>query len=183
MSDRLLQPVQDNNIEKTLTIYKKYNNLINRKIYLFTGYNNLFDDDLKNEITLSIYKAVSKYSEDNSSQAYLNKTIDRTLLNHLRKINNKKDKVYQESIKTDNDQDFQDNRYNPEQLFFEISSYNNLKRKIINELTWKEELVFTMREQNFTIEEISQVTDNCIKTVYNIINRIKKKVSNLCKIS
>ena len=79
--------------------------------------------------------------------------------------------------------DFQDNRYNPEQLFFEISSYNNLKRKIINELTWKEELVFTMREQNFTIEEISQVTDNCIKTVYNIINRIKKKVSNLCKIS
>ena len=96
---------------------------------------------------------------------------------------NKKDKVYQESIKTDNDQDFQDNRYNPEQLFFEVSNYNELKRKIINELTWKEELVFTMKEQNFTIEEISQVTDNCIKTVYNIINRIKKKVSNLCKIS
>ena len=51
--------------------------------------------------------------------------------------------------------------------------------KIINELTWKEELVFTMREQNFTIEEISQVTDNCIKTVYNIINRIRKKVSSI----
>ena len=178
-----MQTIQENNIEKTLTIYKKYNNLINRKIYLFTGYNNLFDDDLKNEITLSIYKSISKYSEDNSSPAYLNKTIDRTLLNYLRKVNNKKDKVYQESIKTDNDQDFQDNRYNPEQLFFEISSYNNLKRKIINELTWKEELVFTMKEQNFTMEEISQVTDNCIKTVYNIINRIKKKVSNLCKIS
>ena len=175
-----MQTIQENNIEKTLTIYKKYNNLINRKIYLFTGYNNLFDDDLKNEITLSIYKSISKYSEDNSSAAYLNKTIDRTLLNYLRKVNNKKDKVYQESIKTDNDQDFQDNRYNPEQLFFEVSNYNELKRKIINELTWKEELVFTMKEQNFTIEEISQVTDNCIKT---IINRIKKKVSNLCKIS
>lgn len=183
MSDRLLQPVQENNIEKTLTIYKKYNNLINRKIYLFTGYNNLFDDDLKNEITLSIYKSISKYSEDNSSPAYLNKTIDRTLLNHLRKINNKKDTVYQESIKTDNDQDFQDNRYNPEQLFFEALNYNELKRKIINELTWKEELVFTMKEQNFTMEEISQVTDNCIKTVYNIINRIKNKISNLCKIN
>ena len=49
-----------------------------------------------------------------------------------RKVNNKKDKVYQESIKTDNDQDFQDNRYNPEQLFFEVSNYNELKRKIIN---------------------------------------------------
>lgn len=178
-----MQTIQENNIEKTLTIYKKYNNLINRKIYLFTGYNNLFDDDLKNEITLSIYKAVSKYPDSGTFPIYLNKTIDRTLLNHLRKINNKKDKVYQESIKTDNDQAFQDNRYNPEQLFFEISSYNNLKRKIINELTWKEELVFTMKEQNFTMEEISQVTDNCIKTVYNIINRIKKKVSNLCKIS
>lgn len=178
-----MQTIQENNIEKTLTIYKKYNYLINKKIFLYSGYNNSSADDLKNEITLSIYKSISKYSEDNSSPAYLNKTIDRTLLNHLRKINNKKDTVYQESIKTDNDQDFQDNRYNPEQLFFEISSYNNLKRKIINELTWKEELVFTMREQNFTIEEISQVTDNCIKTVYNIINRIKKKVSNLCKIN
>lgn len=178
-----MQTIQENNIEKTLTIYKKYNNLINRKIYLFTGYNNLFDNDLKNEITLSIYKSISKYSEDNSSTAYLNKTIDRTLLNYLRKVNNKKDKVYQESIKTDNDQDFQDNRYNPEQLFFEVSNYNELKRKIINELTWKEELVFTMKEQNFTIEEISQVTDNCIKTVYNINNRIKNKISNLCKIN
>lgn len=39
-----MQTIQENNIEKTLTIYKKYNNLINRKIYLFTGYNNLFDD-------------------------------------------------------------------------------------------------------------------------------------------
>lgn len=183
MSDRLLQPVQDNNIEKTLTIYQKYNYLINKKIFLYSGYNNSSADDLKNEIALSIYKAVSKYPDSGIFPIYLNKAIDRTLLNHLRKINNKKDKVYQESIKTDNDQDFQDNRYNPEQLFFEISSYNNLKRKIINELTWKEELVFTMREQNFTIEEISQVTDNCIKTVYNIINRIKKKVSNLCKIS
>ncbi len=86
-------------------------------------------DDLKNEIALSIYKAVSKYPDSGTFLIYLNKTIDRTLLNHLRKINNKKDKVYQESIKTDNDQDFQDNRYNPEQLFFEISSYNNLKRK------------------------------------------------------
>lgn len=178
-----MQTIQENNIEKTLTIYKKYNNLINRKIYLFTGYNNLFDDDLKNEIALSIYKAVSKYPDSGTFPIYLNKAIDRTLLNHLRKINNKKDKVYQESIKTDNDQDFQDNRYNPEQLFFEASNYNELKRKIINELTWKEELVFTMKEQNFTMEEISQVTDNCIKTVYNINNRIKNKISNLCKIN
>ena len=35
MSDILLQPVQDNNIEKTLTIYQKYNYLINKKISLY----------------------------------------------------------------------------------------------------------------------------------------------------
>ena len=169
MSDILLQPVQDNNIEKTLTIYQKYNYLINKKISLYSGYNNSSADDLKNEIALSIYKAVSKYPDSGTFPIYLNKTIDRTLLNHLRKINNKKDKVYQESIKTDNDQDFQDNRYNPEQLFFEISSYNNLKRKIINELTWKEELVFTMREQNFTMEEISPENDK-LKLIEKIVN-------------
>ena len=48
MSDILLQPVQDNNIEKTLTIYQKYNYLINKKISLYSGYNNSSADDLKN---------------------------------------------------------------------------------------------------------------------------------------
>ena len=89
MSDRILQPVQDNNIEKTLTIYQKYNYLINKKIFLYSGYNNSSADDLKNEIALSIYKAVSKYPDSGTFPIYLNKAIDRTLLNHLRKINNK----------------------------------------------------------------------------------------------
>ena len=91
MSDRLLQPVQDNNIEKALTIYQKYNYLINKKIFLYSGYNNSSADDLKNEIALSIYKAVSKYPDSGTFPIHLNKTIDRTLLNHLRKINRKKE--------------------------------------------------------------------------------------------
>ena len=63
MSDRLLQPVQDNNIEKTLTIYQKYNYLINKKISLYSGYNNSSADDLKNEIALSIYKELALANE------------------------------------------------------------------------------------------------------------------------
>jgi len=54
-----------------------------------------------------------------------------------------------------------DERYNPERLLFEENNYQNLK------------------EKNYTNKEISEITDNSLRTVYNIINRIKNKVSNM----
>ena len=57
--------------------------------------------------------------------------------------------------------------------------YLELKEKILSKLSWKEELIFTLKEQNYTNKEISEITDNSLRTVYNIINRIKNKVSNI----
>ena len=36
----------------------------------------------------------------------------------------------------------------------DCSKDQNLKNKIVETLTWKEELVFTLKEQNFSIKEI-----------------------------
>jgi len=72
-----------------------------------------------------------------------------------------------------------DERYNPERLLFEENNYQNLKEKILSKLSWKEEVIFLLKEQNYTNKEISEITDNSLRTVYNIINRIKNKVSNM----
>jgi DNA-directed RNA polymerase specialized sigma24 family protein len=72
-----------------------------------------------------------------------------------------------------------DERYNPEILLFEENNYQELKNKILGMLSYKEELIFILKEQNYTNKEISEITDNSLRTVYNIINRIKNKISNI----
>ena len=60
-----------------------------------------------------------------------------------------------------------------------LYNYNKLKKTIISKLTWQEELVFKLKEQNYKPKEISEIIDNNQRTVYNIINRIRKKVSSI----
>ena len=69
--------------------------------------------------------------------------------------------------------------YNPEINLFNEYDYFTLREKIINNLTWKEELIFVLKEQDYTIREISEITDNNLRTVYNIIKRIKDKTIKL----
>ena len=68
---------------------------------------------------------------------------------------------------------------NPEEMFINKINYINLKQKILNQLTWKEELVFELKEQNYQPKEIAEITDNNKRNVYNIIKRIKEKISNI----
>ena len=60
-----------------------------------------------------------------------------------------------------------------------LYNYNKLKKTIISKLTWQEELVFKLKEQNYKPKEISEIIDNNQRTVYNIISRIRKKVSSI----
>ena len=64
-------------------------------------------------------------------------------------------------------------------MFINKINYINLKQKILNQLTWKEELVFELKEQNYQPKEIAEITDNNKRNVYNIIKRIKEKISNI----
>ena len=57
--------------------------------------------------------------------------------------------------------------------------YSSLRNKIIEVLTWEEELIFTLKEQNYTVLEISEITGNKLRTVYNIIKRIQDKTIKL----
>ena len=55
-------------------------------------------------------------------------------------------------------------------------NYSLLKSRIIDSLSWNEELVFVLKEQNYTTKEIAEITDKSLKSVYNIIGRIKRKI-------
>lgn len=164
-------------------LYKKYNKVIYSKALKYSS-SNINLEDYLNVARLSLYETVENYQDDYSFITYLNICLDRSLSNYKKSSNRNKHKILNDALSIDNEEiekglQLNDERYNPEKIFLEELSYFDLKEKILNKLTWKEELIFNLKEQNYTNKEISEITDNSLRTVYNIINRIQNKVSNL----
>lgn len=183
----LLKLAKNNDKEAIQKLLKKYNKLIyiNSKKYVYLD--NLYKEDYINEAVLSFYKAINKFEGIDGFELYLNKAINNTLINYNKSINKKRNIPNNKKVPLEDIEKYtyftNEKKYNPEKIVFEESNYNELKKDIIDKLTWKEELIFTLKEQNFTIKEISEITDNNLRTVYNIINRVKNKISNLCQIT
>jgi len=164
-------------------LYKKYNSILLSKIKKYDKWN-INSDDYLNIARLSLYEAAENYIDNNKFITYLNTCLDRSLQNYKKTLNRNKNKLLNEAVSLEDDQidlglSLNDERYNPERLLFEENNYQNLKEKILSKLSWKEEVIFLLKEQNYTNKEISEITDNSLRTVYNIINRIKNKVSNM----
>lgn len=163
-------------------IYQKYKGLMYSKAIQYSPSNHLIEDFV-NESKLALYNAIENYQDKYSFNTYLGKCLDNSLLNYKKSILRNKNKLLNEAISIENIGlsvfEEHDKKNNPEIKIFEEYEYKNLKNKILESLTWKEELVFTLIEQNYTNKEISEITDNSLRTVYNIINRIRKKVSNI----
>ena len=54
-----------------------------------------------------------------------------------------------------------------------------LYNKIIDKLTYLEELVFILKVQNFNYKEIASILDKDSKSIDNAIQRIKTKIKEL----
>lgn len=179
----LLYLAQEHNEEAINTLYKKYEKLLYIKAIKYNSSYSLLEDYL-NEAKLSLYEAIENYKDNTAFVTYLNKCIDNSLLNYKKSLNRNKNKILNEASSINDEKiettiQIRDEKYNPEKMFFSELNYQQLKEKILDKLTWKEELVFILKEQEYTNKEISEITDNNLKTVYNIINRIKNKVSNI----
>lgn len=164
-------------------LYKKYKGFLYSKALKYSS-SSLTLEDYLNEAKLSLYQAVENYQDNCTFITYLNTCIDNNLSNYRKNLNRNKYRTLNEAISIDDEEielglQTNDERYNPEKILLEEITYIELKSKIIDRLTWKEELVFNLKEQNYTIKEISKITDNSLRTVYNIISRIQNKVNKI----
>ncbi len=176
----LAQEEQETVVEILLN---KYNGLLLFKSLKYSS-SFAYHEDYLNEAKLTLYEAVETYRDERPFLTYLNKCLDSRLSNYKKSLNRNRYKLLNEAISIDNDENelklqINDERYNPERLLLEDEEYQELREKIINKLTWKEELIFNLKEQNYTNKEISEITDNKLRTVYNIISRIQNKVSKV----
>ena len=162
-------------------LYKKYYKIIYSKALKYSSSNSLIEDYV-NEAKISLYDAIENYQDKYKFSTYLNNCIDNRLLNYKKSLNRNKHKLLNEAISFEDiniQYQINDSRNNQEDLIIEEENYVNLKNKILDKLTWKEELIFKLKEQNFTNKEISEITDNKLKTIYNIVNRIQNKMSKI----
>lgn len=179
----LLYLAQENNEDAVNELKKKYNSLLHAKALSYNRSSHIDIKELLNEAELSFYKAVDSYIDKNTFNTYLNKVIDNNLTNYIAKHNNTKNKILNESVSYEYNNEKSigvgSNKYNPEISLFNEYNYFELRQRILNKLTWKEELIFVLKEQNYTASEISKITDNSLRTVYNIIKRIQNKTIKL----
>ena len=160
-------------------VYEKYKNLIYKKIIKYSNLNNI--EDYLNESRLIVYETIDNYIDKAPFIVYLNKCLDSRLYNYYRRTTQKDKLIQSNSILLDKAaiEGIAASIQNPEEILINKTNYINLRQKILNHLTWKEELVFELKEQNYQIKEIAEITDNNKRTVYNIIKRIKEKISNI----
>lgn len=166
---------EDEQVEEIIS--RKYKNLIDKKVRRYSDKNT--EEEYRNEALLTLHKAVQNYKENVPFIIYLNKCLTNSLRTKSKEINTKKNiislsieypRVYNKLVSSDT---------NPEIVLLREYNYRTLKEKIIKKLTWEEELVLNLTEENYTPKEIAQIIDNNQKNVYNIIRRIRRKVSNI----
>lgn len=159
-------------------IYKKYQKLINKEVNRYSNPNN--KEDYINEVKLSLYNSVETYIDKAPYISYLSKCIENTIKNYNKKTSKENKKITISIEAIDNTPKEKGSmKYNPEKILYEELEYIELKEKILSILTWEEELIFNLKEQNYKTREISEITDKKLKRVYNIIDRIKRKVSKI----
>lgn len=177
----LLYLAKENNEYAIELLYQKYYSILYTKAKKYSRNNSVFLDDYLNIAIYTFYNTIDNYKDDTNFSTYLNSCLDNALLNYQKSLTRNKNKILNEALTIDDENTraldiISDRRYNPETILFNNLNYEYLKEKIIQKLTWKEELVFTLKIQNYSPKEISQITDNNIKSIYHIIKRLQTKI-------
>ena len=162
MTNRNIYFYNEENI--TNDYVKKYENLIVTKVRKHSAKCNTDYDDYMNKARYAVLIAKDKYSKRN--RTLINKVIDNSLKNYYKIVKAQYNKPFEEYINIDNLPHLSSNKYNPEYQLYSDWSYRNLKSIILSKLTWQEELVLILKEQNYNNNEIASITDLSINRIY-----------------
>lgn len=188
----LVSMAQELNEDAIDLLHKKYRPIIYRKCRKMLK--NLHNKgielaDLIQEGNLAIELAIQNFNpiDDVSFYTFVNLCIDRQLMNVLTVSNRNKNRILNEAISLENDDDLEmslidtieDNSYHPEQELIIEEQLKDLYQEIMKELTNFESFVFGLRVQEFSYKEIADVLDKDIKSVDNAVQRIKQKIKTI----
>ena len=187
----LLDYIAEGNEEANNIIIKKYEPLINKiatKMLAFCKNNGLEKSDLMQEGMIGLNHAIDRYQEkeDTLFYTYAKKCIERKIISVVIASNRNKNKILNESISYDDDENLllkfiKSQTPSPEEEILSLELEENLLLKIKGILTELEEQVFSLLISGFKYREIAQILDKEEKSIDNAIQRIKTKIKNIIK--
>ena len=183
----LISLAHEQNEDAINIIYEKYKPIKVSKCNTYIKYIKGIElSDLIQECYIVLNAAINTFNQekDNIFYTFINLCLDRYLISEYKKSNNTKDKLLNESLSLDSldNEDknlikiIKDDKYNPELELIQELNFMELYNKIIDKLTYLEELVFILKVQNFNYKEIASILDKDSKSIDNAIQRIKTKI-------
>ena len=185
----LLNYIAEGNEDANNIIIKKYEPLINKiatKMLSFCKNNGLEKSDLIQEGMIGLNHAIERYQEkeDVLFYTYAKKCIERKIISVVISSNRNKNKILNESISYDDDENLllkfiKSQTPSPEEEVLNLELEENLIIKIKSNLTDLEEQVFSLFISGFKYKEIATILDKEGKSIDNAIQRIKTKIKKL----
>lgn len=184
----LLNYIYEGNEEANNIIIKKYEPLITKIAIRMLPYcknNGLELSDLIQEGMIGLNHAIEKYHELENSLffTYAKTCIRRKMISVVIASNRKKNRVLNESISYDDEENLlikfiKDTTPNPEEAIIDIEKENMLIENIKKELTDFENEVFILLISGFKYSEIAEILEKDKKSINNAMQRIRQKLKN-----
>lgn len=186
----LVSLAQENNEEAIEILYKKYNDLIQRKakrvLRILKG-SGIELSDIIQEALIGFDEAIRKFNQNDDTifSTFAIICIDGRIKTFILKQNRGKYRFLNEAVNFENRDsecnllDLVSDNVTPESLLFNDVSESEIYIKIKNGLTSFEDVVFELKIQGYEYKEIANILDIDSKDIYNAINRIRIKTKKI----
>ena len=190
----LLYLISDNSDEANEVIYKKYEPVISyyaKKYSVYVEGKGLDYNDLYQEGLIGLIGAIDAFKEKKdikfSTFAFL--CIKRKMITAVKKANRKKHSILNESYSLDYKQEDDDvrgfdnvvslNDGGLEDLLVSREDNEYFNKRLDEELTDFERMVYDLRINNFAYDEIAETLGKTMKSVSSALERIRLKLKNI----
>ena len=177
----------DNNEDVTDAIFDKYSYLVDVIVYKYEGTIKALKldmEEVKQEAYYAFNDAIINYRDELAASfpTFISLCIRRKLWNRFKITTANKNLTHLNEtsinnifVKTSDLEKLCDMKYNPEKIVITNGYYEEIASKILVSLSPREKDVFKLYIGGFSLKEISKILKLNIKTVYNVIGRIKEK--------
>lgn len=182
----LVSYIAEGNEDANNILIKKYEPLITTiasKMLPFCRNNGLDINDLVQEGMIGLNHAIDRYQEqgDTLFYTYAKKCIERKIISVVVGSRRNKNKVLNESISYDDDENslikvLKDSSPNPEEILLDMEYQEDFLVEMKNKLTDFEAQVFELLVSGFKYKEIATLLEKDEKSIDNAIQRIKGKL-------
>ena len=145
--------------------------------------------DLVQEGMLGLNDAINSFRDDKETNfgTYARLCIERRIYSLAKSTRTYKNKILNESISIEDEDDFtidrflMDNSSNPDSMISENDFQNDIITKLKSQLTDLEKRVLELKKNDFNYKEIADILEKEPKAIDNALQRIKNKLKNIMR--